>query len=199
MTNQPDAQTLRSRVRQRGAAAIEMAFLLVLVMVPLISAVNLVQDSGGSRIGDDGERIGSPREGYEYTTGTVTGGGPGSTLPPPTTAATVATANLATLATMQGSTKWTATVIITVLDAGGNAISGAAVLGVWTSQNTGNQDTTCVTDAAGRCTVTQWGLKATGSDIVTDTTYTISDVTGDGFTLDPAVIGTAATISNPAP
>ena len=184
--------------RQRGATALEMAFLMFLIVVPLVYAVDGVTNRGGSRLDEDGERIGQPVEGYGLPSPSTTVVVASSSTSAPPSGLVVASAGFTSQATLQDNNKWTANLVITLTDSSGVPIAGATVSGQWSTFTGAKQDTSCITDGDGRCTVTQWGLKASGTDIVTDTTYTLLDATGDGVSIDPAVVGTSVTVNNTA-
>ena len=66
--------------------------------------------------------------------------------------------------------RWNATVTILVHDANENPVVGAVVSGLWSGEATGSG--TCITDAAGQCTITLTNIKSNVSSV----TFTVTDV-----------------------
>ena len=181
---------------QRGASAIEVALMMSLIVVPLVTGVQMVQNRGGSRLDQNGDRIGTPTESYGGVTATtVVAPGPSTTAPPTTVLSTVSSAVMTGNAVAQNSQRWTATVVIELRDSGGQPLAGLNITGVWQAQSHASQATTCTTDGNGRCTVTQWGLRRDGSSAAPSTTFTLSTVTGTDLTIGPGVTGTSITVN----
>ena len=94
---------------------------------------------------------------------------------------------------------WSATVTVTVHSSNDAAVGGATVAGTWTGAATGG--TSCVTTAAGTCSMTKSNLKTAK----TSTTFTVTGITGANMIytaaanhdLDGDSNGTAITINKP--
>ncbi len=189
---------IRQHSRERGVTAVEYALLIAALLVPLVLGVQAVQANGGSRLDRSGHRIGTPTESFvpnTPTTGVIVA--PSSTSEPPAQTTTVTGATLQGNATPQ-SGKWTATVIITLVDQNGQPIAGAGISGTWAIDGGGAQQaTTCTTDTGGRCTVTQWNLKRSGEVIHLSTSFTLGNITGTSLTIGPGVTGTSVTVQKP--
>jgi uncharacterized repeat protein (TIGR01451 family) len=67
--------------------------------------------------------------------------------------------------------RWIATATITVHDAGENPVAGATVSGSWSSGANGSDS--CVTDAAGQCSITKGNIKGNEPSVV----FTVDDIT----------------------
>jgi subtilisin family serine protease len=127
------------------------------------------------------------------TTGVVTSAGTGSpnlllyTLgggiveppppPPPTEIDTVHVAAITGTTSRKGQ-NWSATVTVTVRDAGNALVPGATVSGKWNSGAT----VSCLTGASGACSLTSPNYKTN----VASTTWTVSGITGTGLAYKPA-------------
>jgi PKD repeat protein len=84
---------------------------------------------------------------------------------------------------------WSATVTVTIEDAGGTAVANATVSGSWSSGGSGS----CTTDGTGVCSFTTNMNKKTTSAM-----YTVSDVTAAGETYDPSAnVDTSIVVSKP--
>lgn len=185
-----------TRRGERGVTAVEYALILAMILFPLVMGVQAVQARGASQLDASGDRIGTPTETFSPntpTTGVVIA--PSSTTTPPVIGTVVTSAGLVGSASVQG-TKWTSTVVITLYDQTGQPIAGATTTGAWTANGL-QQTTTCTTDTNGKCTVTQWNLKRSGTGEVVTNTYTISNITGSTLTIGVGVTGTSVTINRP--
>ncbi|MDA3041093.1 MAG: hypothetical protein O3C27_16500 [Actinomycetota bacterium] len=168
-----------------------------MILVPLVMGVQAVQARGGSQLDASGDRIGTPTESWTPNTPTT-----GVVVAPSSTTASTAPGTVVSLASFVGSSsmqasKWTSTVVITLLDQNNQPIAGATISGTWTAEGN-NQTTTCTTDTNGNCTVTQWNLKMSGLGAHADNTYTLDSITGTNLTVGPSVTGTSITVLRPA-
>ena len=75
--------------------------------------------------------------------------------------------------------RWNATVIIIVVDAYGNPVSGATVAGIWS--NGVNGSGSCVTDSKGQGSITKTNIK----NNINDVTFTVTHVEYPSHTYDP--------------
>lgn len=82
--------------------------------------------------------------------------------------------------TPNGTTRWDATVAITVLDQNGLPIANATVSGSWSNGVTGTGS--CVTNAAGTCTITRLLIRT----LTPSVTFTVTNVSAAGFAYNPA-------------
>jgi PKD repeat protein len=98
--------------------------------------------------------------------------------PPPSS--TISVANLTGSSVATGKRTWAATATATILAGGGAAVSGATVTISWST----GALTSCVTGAAGTCSVSSGNLN---SRKVGSTTATVTDVTAPGATWDQVV------------
>ena len=98
--------------------------------------------------------------------------------------------------------RWRATVTVTVHDALHGAVSGATVTGSWSAGDTNGRTLSCVTGAAGTCTVTSGRLsRSTNADV----TFTVTSVTKASFTYQSSANhdpdgdsnGTSITVNRP--
>jgi hypothetical protein len=122
---------------------------------------------------------------------------PPTATPPP--GSSVHIGDLDGAATNQTGGRWTATVTVTVHNAGESPVSGATVSGSWGNGTSGSA--TCVTNASGQCTVTKMNLRSN----IPSVTFTVSNVTSSGNTYnaganhdpDGSSNGTTITVANP--
>ena len=77
----------------------------------------------------------------------------------------------------QNRSRWNASVTVTVVDQGGNPVTGAAVEGSWSVDGS----STAVTDGNGQCTVNKTKMKTS----VTSATFTVTAVSRSGYIYDP--------------
>jgi hypothetical protein len=71
--------------------------------------------------------------------------------------------------------RWTATVLITVRDNGGDLVAGAEVTGTWTPA-VGSSSPVCTTEATGQCTVSQSGMQRSGTNTVFEAIFTLGAI-----------------------
>ena len=74
---------------------------------------------------------------------------------------------------------WSATVVVTVHDSSHNPVANVTVVGSWDASFNGGSNT-CITDGSGQCSVATGNLKKNVSSV----TYTVTDLTGTGYTYD---------------
>lgn len=98
----------------------------------------------------------------------------------------VGVASLVGSSSRNGSSKWTAAVVVTVRDGLGRPVGGATVTGDW-SADVGQDDPTCTTDSSGTCVVTQWNLRQSDDNPVNDTTFTLGSVSHRILVYDPGL------------
>lgn len=126
-----------------------------------------------------------------------------ATTDPCATATTMSVTQVVVLATDStgtgGSTRWWATVEVTVTDGLGQPVSGASVSGSWTfsggtsaQQGAGNPN--CQTDASGACTVTRSDMQ----NNIQDVTLAVEDVTKSGLSYTVPTPKPSATASKPS-
>jgi hypothetical protein len=104
-------------------------------------------------------------------------------------------ADLDRAATNNGG-QWNAQVVIEVRDAAGGLVNGAAVAGTW-----GGANSSCVTGATGRCTVSLTGIAKKTASVV----FRVTNVSKAGLTYDAGrnsdpdgdSNGTSITVSKP--
>ena len=77
--------------------------------------------------------------------------------------------------------RWTATVIILVLDSAGNPVENAQVSGDWSDGASGTGS--CTTDSSGTCEVSMPDIR----NKVHSVTFTVSDVTHDPLTYNASL------------
>ena len=113
--------------------------------------------------------------GVDLSTGPIGGSLPPPPPPPPPTPK-VHVGDLDRSSTKSGSSRWWATVVITVHDQGHNPVSGVTVKGTWT----GGVSASCVTSSAGTCSVTRrfWNSSSSG-------TFTVGSVSRSGYQYEP--------------
>lgn len=180
--------------RERGAALVEYALLMALLVVVSLGVIQNMEDDGGSKVASRSNSIGEPTESNDLPSGGTTL----PTTPPPTTPPsgpiTIHVGELSgSTATPQAN--WTATVTITVRDADGDPVQGATVTGEWSVPGGG---TTCSpTDADGQCSITSVAMKRTGTGSVPSITFTIVSLAGTDMTYDPDSSTLTVTINNP--
>jgi serine protease AprX len=74
---------------------------------------------------------------------------------------------------------WSATVTITVHDSSHSPVANVTVTGAWSGASFSGGTTTCITDGSGQCSVVTGNIKTSSS-----VTYTVTDLTGTGYTYD---------------
>ena len=72
---------------------------------------------------------------------------------------------------------WSADVTVTVHDSGDNPVANVTVTGNWTGASFNGGSNTCITDASGQCGVSTGNMKSG-----TSVTYSVTDLTGAGYT-----------------
>jgi len=75
--------------------------------------------------------------------------------------------------------KWAAAVTITVHNANEIPIAGVTVSGYWEGVTSGNS--TCTTDATGKCTVSVTGLRINGGNAI----FNVSNLVNNSFVYHP--------------
>ena len=109
--------------------------------------------------------------------------------PPP---ATLHVADLAGISTSAGSSRWTATVTITVVDSGGNPVRDATASGTWSRGPVASGS--CVTDNGGQCSVTSGAIPKRRARV----TFSVSDVDHASLAYDPtANVESSITVAKP--
>ena len=74
---------------------------------------------------------------------------------------------------------WSATVTITVHDSGHTPVANVTVAGDWSGASFSGGSNTCITDGSGQCSVSTGNIRNDPS-----VTYTVTDLTGTGYTYD---------------
>jgi len=74
---------------------------------------------------------------------------------------------------------WSATVTVTVHDNSHNPVANVTVTGAWSGASFTGGTNTCITDGIGQCSVSTGNIKNASS-----VTYTVTDLTGTGYTYD---------------
>jgi hypothetical protein len=146
--------------------------------------------------------VGSLREGSHQITAGITDSDGASasdaisvtiSSTPPTTIET----HVAALAGSSASAprnRWSASVTITVHDAAHGPLADVTVTGSWS--HGANGSSSCMTGGNGNCTLTKGGIKGNTSSA----RFTVTSLTGDGLTYDPAdndLPTAAVTVSRP--
>lgn len=153
---------MSKRTRQRGAAVIEYAFLIVLAVVPLSSLVGNLQDAEKDRLTTSSQRVGMPEEFASNVppSGNAT---PASGTDTSTTSIAEASITMSGTSSSQGSKKWTATIGVEIVDANGDPILDAEITGTWQRVYVDGTVTTevahCSADSSGECTLSLWNLR----------------------------------------
>jgi Flp pilus assembly pilin Flp len=184
--------------RQRGATVIEYAFLIVLLVVPLVEVTDAMQDQQGETILENGTRAGTPAE---YSSGVA------PSTPPPTfddgdagsgDTGIETSATLSISGTKKGKKKWTAAVVIAATDASG-PVSGGVFEGTWDVfdlDGTLNRTivASCTIDTGGNCTLSLANLDLDTPEIDHSVAFTITDLTSDDLVAADGVVGSSISI-----
>jgi len=188
-------EPMRGR-RDRGAALVEYAMLMALVVVVSLAAISALTDESDAKVAAQPDRIGLPSEDNALNAppGDADPGGDdddgGSSGP--------VTAHVGGLsgATSVSNNDWSATITITVVDDSDNPVQGATVTGSW---SVGTGGTTCTpTSASGTCSITSSALRRTGGSAVPSVTFTIGAISGTDVTYDGSANSVSAlTVNNP--
>lgn len=183
----------------RGATLVEYALAVALVAVVVLGAIQALESATGDEVEARGQRIGDPSSlaatTSSSTTSTTTDDG---TAPPPSGPGTVTIGSATGTATVESTTpyRWKAEVSMTVVDSGGQPVTGMTITGTWTPAAPGGSTATtvsCTTDSGGTCEVVRWDLKEQDAEA----TFTVTSVAGTGATYAAgAVVGT--TVTKPA-
>jgi serine protease AprX len=99
-------------------------------------------------------------------------------LTPAGSSGTIHVGDLSGSATVRRN-NWSATVVVTVHDSGHNPVANVTVTGDWTGASFNGGSNTCTTDGSGQCSVSTGNIKNDPS-----VTYTVTDLTGTGYTYD---------------
>ncbi|MGH2590500.1 MAG: S8 family serine peptidase, partial [Actinomycetota bacterium] len=116
--------------------------------------------------------------------------------PPPSPPPTIHIGDLDRSSTPSGSSRWWATVVITVHDAAHAPVAGVTVTGSWN----GSGSVSCVTDAAGKCSVSKRFSNRKASTTFTVTGLSVSGKTyeaGSNHDPDGDSTGTSITVFRP--
>lgn len=168
------------RLRQRGASALEVAFLMGLFVIPTVQTVDYLQNQQGSNLEAGAGRIGSPAENSGFgATGAGNGYNSGNTNTTPTTGieTTLSFSTTTTIAT--NGKKWSALVVIDPVDNGGAAVSNGTIEGTWTITDdaglTRTEAGSCVI-SAGQCTLQISQLSNQNPDKDVSVVFTVSNL-----------------------
>lgn len=179
--------------RERGATAVEYAMGVSLFALVLIAAIAGVRSAGEDRFDSSIDLTYDAGDAPAVTTTST----PPTSVPPTTTTTTTApppTGNASTSAPTfsQGSpaSKWNASFTVTVTDTSGNPLSGVTVTGSWDTQ--GSPSGTCVTGAAGTCTISNTGINDNDPDAV----WAFTSMSG---ATQGSIAGSPITVSCPDP
>jgi Flp pilus assembly pilin Flp len=199
----------------RGVTVVEYALGIAMLAIPITIGVTNLEDSQGSHLQEEGQRIGNPDGavlGYvattlapvsttaatatsSSTTGSTTTSTTTTVVSSTTTAAqsttTYATVGTAHLAAMTGAGKTQAnpsrwTATVIITVRDGDGELVAGAEVTGEWNPTGNNTPTCTTEANGQCTVSQVDMKRSGGDAVYSATFTMSGLTHPELTYAPA-------------
>lgn len=188
------ARRVASKVRRNrrvrgdaGAALVEYALGVALLIVFTIPAVSFLQDESSDVVERRAAALGSPDLGETGTpvtlpppSTTVPGG---SIPPPPESVVTITSASTAT--TVQKNVEWAATVAFTAVDDIGNEREAVTLSGEWTGPTLGSPvPMSCSTNLSGVCALTLRSLSCPQAGFVT---LTITSVSGEGVTYNDAL------------
>jgi Flp pilus assembly pilin Flp len=178
----------------RGAALVEYALLLALLVLVLAGAVSALQDSEAQHLESSGQRVGMPDLDVSPPPPPTSSTVPGQTDPtdPPPTVYVSLDEPVGTAEPTQGNS-WQATVTFGAWGESG-ALEGVVITGVWSPSHAQHQTTSCTTDASGTCAVVRWSLN---NNQVDEATFTVTDISGSGYAPASGVIGTTTTVQQP--
>ncbi len=192
---------MANRKRQRGAAIIEYAFVVALIVVPITAVIDDVQAAEKDHLESSAQRVGTPEEFASVVQPSGNGNAASGTN---TTVATSLQASIAMTGTAstQGSQKWTSVVVIRVVDGSGNPILDAEITGTWQrvyADGTVTSETAhCSSNSAGDCTLSLWNLrKRPHSQAVDETVFTVTALTATDTTPASGVLGSAISVLSP--
>lgn len=183
--------------RQRGATVIEYAFLIVLLVVPLVEVTEAMQDEQGETIAENGARSGIPDE---YSSGVDPVGAPpvfddgdggsGETG--------IETSAAMSITRQKQGNKWTAVAVIAASDVNG-PVSGGVFEGRWDIFDfDGTLDRTvsasCTIDTKGDCTLSLANLNFGTAEVDYSITFTITDLVSDDLVPAADVIGSSISV-----
>lgn len=185
------------RAKERGATVIEYAFLIVLLVVPLVEVSEAVQDRQSQTISENGARAGTPDE---YSSGVdPTGAPPVFDDGDPGSGAT----GIETFATLSISgkktgNKWTAVTVIAASDVNG-PVSGGVFEGTWDVFDLdGTLDrsitATCTIDTNGNCALSLAKLDFGTAEVDHTATFTITGMVSDDLEPADGVVGSSISI-----
>ena len=189
------------RSRMRGATVIEYAFLIALLVIPLVETLEIVRDEQGETISENGARAGIPDE---YSSGVDP-----ADLPPvfDTGSNGSGSTNIETFASLAISgkrtgPKWTAVAVIAATDAGG-PVSGGVFEGTWDVfdlDGTLNRSiaATCTIDTGGNCSLSLGNLNFGTAEVDHTATFTITALVSDDLAPAAGVVGSTISIDKTA-
>ena len=171
--------------RERGAALVEYALIMGLLVVVSLGAISSATTSGKSRLTTSGNRLRPTDQAYypgAVTTTTVSG----------TTTTTIGSVDVhlgsSPIVTItDDGPRWQVTVTFTLLDSADNGVIGAIMNGSWTDVGQGsNPIGTCTTStSAGLCTVQYTRIKDSANAV----SFNLNSITGGGFQWVPQSLG----------
>ena len=168
----------------RGAALMEYAIGIALIAIVAIAGIQSLEESSEETLDARGDVAGTPIEEYGYLGLSGAGTSPGtSTSTTSTTAPSVSVQVLidgSPSSSLLSGKKWSATVTFQVLDDGGSPVTGAVITGTWTIADSGptTLETEC-SSITGTCAVVANKI----DDAITEATFQVTSVTGDGISL----------------
>lgn len=189
---------MKIRRTDRGATLVEYALAAALVITGIIVVVGRVEDSGRDRVNADAPRVGTPNEANALPPpGTNPDVPDGPAIPIGTEPVTVHVSAYSPTRANDAS-DWSVTVVLEVSDEVGQLRSGVSCTTSFTP-STGNSTTTDLSDADGRCTLTQGGMKRNGSGSVASVSFNVVNLSGAMVTYAPAqnTVTFPQTISKP--
>lgn len=185
------------RSNERGATAIEYAFLVALMAVPLVEVVEIVRDEQGEVIAENGARAGVPDE---YSSGVDPAGQPPVFVNGSSGSGTtgIETSAALSISGKRKGQKWTATVVISATDVNG-PVSGGVFEGTWEVfdlDGTLNRTltATCTIDTKGDCTLSLADLNFGTADKDHAVTFTITDLVSDDLVPAAGVVGSTISV-----
>ncbi len=188
-------RSLRRRASDRGATLVEYALLVALFGLVLVASVDALQGSETEYLESSSDRIGMPDLDASppgATTTTGPGEGPQPTEPPPDSV--LVQIEAPTVSADEQGNNWRARIDF-LASGSGLAKEGVVISGFWSPSGGGGQTTTsCTTDSAGTCQMVRWNMS---KDTYDQATFTITSVSGPGYSPAPGMIGTEIVVFAP--
>jgi hypothetical protein len=200
----------------RGATVIEYALGLAMLAIPITLGVASIEDTQGSHLESEGQRIGNPdglalaavattlepipttstpasssstSTSTSTTSSSTSSTSSTSSVPlPPTTYTNLGTVHLANMQSLETNQANPSRWAATVLITVRDG-DGDLVAGAEVTGSwapSGNNNPTCTTESTGQCTVSQVDMHRTGADTVPQATFTMAAITHPELTYAPA-------------